>query len=346
MAQVNPSRKWRRVPALCALALQVGLSGPHAQPAKEDSGWVSLFNGKDFGNGFYVYSAGYIAIEGQTKFKVDSGMVHAGGPYALLITSKEYSYYRIRVDYRFGPAVGANGNAGMMILMDNQAAKTVTSLRPRSIEINCRRDNGYPWSLWSALDQGPAMTTTVKPGTVQYQAQSDGGVAYTLDSTGNRTLESIYPNPELPVGQWNHGSGSVFGDSGVFYLNGKLRTSSWRWMANQGGKKIRVARGGVGLQTEGHDIWYRNWEIQELDSATLLPIHARRGCTDPKRPNFDPRAVVADGSCLPASLAGRPPALPKSRLAPESYGADGRARSALKSGRTRRPMGPLFNPVL
>jgi len=293
----------RRMAVLLALGLQLGAASAQAQATKADSGWVPLFNGKDFNNGFYVYSAGYINIAGQTNFKVDSGMIHAGGPYALLITTKEYAYYKIRVDYRFGPAVGGDGNAGMMILMDNQAAKTETSLRPRSIEINCQRANGYPWSLWSALNIGPLMATTVKGGTAQFQTKNDGGIAYTVEPAGNRTLESAYPNPELPVGKWNHGEASVYGDSGIFYLNGTLRTSSWHWSMNQGGKTARVASGGVGVQTEGFDIWYKNWEIQELDSATLLPIQARRGCTDPKSPKYDSHAVIADGSCAASSLA-------------------------------------------
>ncbi len=302
----NAAAKWPRLTAACALAFQLGLLCPQAQATKADSGWVPLFNGKDFSDGFYVYSNGYLPIAGQTKFKVENGMIHAGGPYALLITTKEYSFYKIRVDYKFGAGVGGGGNAGMMIEVDNQAAKTATALRPRSIEINCRRDNGYPWTLWASSGLGPIMATTVKKGTAQYQTAADGGVAYTVDPSGNRTLESIYPNPELAVGQWNHGEASVYGDSGVFYLNGKLRTASWHWTQNAGGKNVRVAGGGVGVQTEGFDIWYQNWEIQELDSASLLPIHARRGCTDAASPKFDSHAVIGDGSCAASTLADKP----------------------------------------
>ncbi len=314
------------VPLSCAQAQAVPLDAATAG----DSGWVPLFNGKAFGEDFYVYNNGKVPFATQTKFVIENGMIHAGGSYALLITNKEYGYYRIRVDYKFGADVGDGANAGMMILMDNEGAKTSTALRPRSIEINCRRDHGYPWTLWSSAGLGPTMTTTVKAGTPLFQAKADGGVAYTVDPSGNRTLESSYANPENPPGQWNRGEASVFGDSGVFFLNGRFRTASWKWSVNQAGKPVRVARGAVGVQTEGFDIWYRNWEIQELDSATLLPIHARRGCTDPAKPGYDPHAVVSEGSCgaLPIAIA-----IPMAGRIPRSGSHDGAMDGGTLSGR-------------
>jgi hypothetical protein len=296
----------RTLMSLVAIAIGLNPTGTHAvQATAEDSGWVSIFNGKDFTNGFYIYSNGYIPIAGQSKFNVENGMIHAGGPYSLLVTSKEYSYYKVRVNYKFGANVGGGANAGLMILVDNEAALTAKALRPRSIEINCRRDNGYPWTLWAADGQGPLMSTTAKAGTSQFQTQSDGGVPYLVDFTKNRVLESSYPNPEIPAGQWNHGEAWVYGDSGLFYLNNQLRTSTWKWKTNKNGVSNRVAKGGIGVQTEGSDIWYANWEIQELDSATFLPLHARRGCTDPKSLKYDAHAVIADGSCNTTAIANR-----------------------------------------
>lgn len=282
-------------------------AGAEAVPTKEDSGWVSIFNGKDFSNGFYVYSKAYIDIKDQTRFKVEDGMIHAGGSYALLMTVKEYAYYRVRVDYMFGAGAKENANAGLMVLMDNEQAKVVkVDTRPRSIEVNCRRDNNYPWSLWAGRDFGPYITTTVKKGTDQYLAKEEGGEPFTFNITedNNRVVRSTYPNTDKPVGQWNHGEARVYGDSGVFYLNGQLRTAGWNWVIRKDGQSIKVASGGVGVQTEGSDIWYRNWEIQELDPVTRIPIHATRGCTDSKSPRFNPRAVVEDGSCAGAVVIG------------------------------------------
>ena len=303
-----------------------------------DSGWVDLFNGTTLGDEYFVYKGGYQAMSAQNSFKVENGMIHAGGSYALLVTQKEYGYYRLRVEYRFGENVGSGANAGMMIALNTAGAKTDGKpLRPRSIEINCRRDTGYPWTLWASQDLGPMMQTTVQKGTPKYLSRAEGGVDYVVDPSGNRTLESAYPNPELPPGQWNRGLAEVYGDSGNFTLNGKPRTAGWHWTEKVGGKELRVARGAVGVQTEGSDIWYRAWQIQELDSATRVPIHARRGCTDASKPKYDPRAVVNDGSCTGTGIATLRP-----RNSPVVKATAGKAKSIELThwdvvGRNRHP---------
>lgn len=260
---------FRIVPSLGAgllLAFSGALSPARAFTAA-DSGWQSLFNGKNFPtDSFYVYQSGYVDIAKQTKFSVDSGLIRGGGSYALLVTKKEYSYYRIRVDYRFGSKVGGNGNAGLMILIDNEAAKTVKGVnRPRSIEINCRRDNNYPWSLWGGKDFGPYMTSTRKKGS--FDLYEEGGELFTDDITAdnNRVWRSSYTMKENPPGQWNHGEAWVYGDSGVFFLNGAVRERTWGWVTKKGDPSTKTASGGIGVQTEGFDIAYKNWEILETD---------------------------------------------------------------------------------
>ena len=296
--------------ALSALALAVLASAGAASaqgPTKEDSGWVSVWNGTDF-NGFYVYvgKKGYTTVANQTMFKAENGTIHADGPYALLTTLKEYSYYKVRVDYHWESTLADGaGNAGLMILMDNEAAKTVvTDNRPRSIEVNCRRNSNYPWSLWAGKGFGPYITSTVKQGTDQYLPKDKGGVEFTFDITddNNRVVRSTFPNTELPAGQWNHGEAHVYGDSGMFYLNGQIRTAGWKWVVKgANGQMVKVDKGGIAVQSEGTQVWYRNWEVMELDPQTRLPINARRGCTDKTKPNYDPRAVI-DNGCGPSAV--------------------------------------------
>jgi hypothetical protein len=185
--------------------------------------------------------------------------------------------------------------------------------RPRSIEVNIRKEENSVWTLWAAAQLGPYITTTVKPGTQTtanpaYLPGADGGVAFTADPWGSRVIYSALPNADKPKGQWNHGEASIHGDSGSFRLNGQLRCAGWdfqaRANANNPTPRVRYARGAIALQSEGHQIWYRNFEIMELDSATGAPLHARRGCTLRGEPRYDPRAVVDDGTCAANGIRG------------------------------------------
>ena len=285
----------------------VGLAASAAGPTKADSGWLPLFNGKDLaGLNVFVSAKGYVDAKTQTMFTPDSGRVHANGPYSLLVTAKEYSHYRARVDYRFAPNVGDKANAGMMILFDTEAAKThKEGLRPRSIEINFRRDGNFPGTLWAAQGYGPYISTTVKSGSQAYLPRAQGGVDWICEpwDPDKRVVQSTLPVGENPPGEWNRLEARVYGDSALILLNGNPRTSGWHFQVRGApldstpSKRVGVTSGGLAIQAEGSELWYRDWEIQELDPATRAPLHARRGCTDPLQAGYDPRAVMDDGSC-------------------------------------------------
>jgi hypothetical protein len=275
-----------------ALALGFAQQITQAQTTAQDSGWVDVFNGKDF-TGFYTYfeTDGVVDITKQDAFTIDSGMVYVpkakGRQYSSkeghLITTKTYSWYRVRLDYKFGVDSGSQ-NAGFVFHIDNESALAgkVKALRPTSIEVNMRRIENSPWTLWSAWNLGPYISTTVKQSTNSYQSKQDGGVNWTNDPWGQRTIASSYTNSEKPMGQWNHGEAFVYGDSlGIFYLNGQLRTSGWnfrlRGSANDSTTKNRTPydHGGIGIQSENQEIWYRKYQIMELEPHTLKPIHAK-----------------------------------------------------------------------
>jgi hypothetical protein len=276
---------------ICLLATAHGFT-----QSKADSGWVPLFNGKDL-EGFYAhfFGTGVVALDKQNAFQADSGMIHVpkakAGTFSAgqghLFTLKLYSWYRVRVEYRFNPEDTAGSqNAGLIVHVDNDQALIANTKerRPRSIEINMRRAESSPWTLWSAGNLGPYITTTVRTGTQQYLAKADGGVEWTNDpwNGDKRIIFSSYPNPERPMGQWNQGEAVIYGDSlGLFYLNGTLRTQGWNFSLRgkpedaDPAKRIPCANGGIGLQSEAHEVWYRNFEIMELEPHTRKPLHAK-----------------------------------------------------------------------
>jgi hypothetical protein len=295
-----------------------------AAATKEDSGWVSLFNGKNL-DGFYAYfqDSGVVDIAKQDAFLVEDGTIHVpkahpGGYTNMeghLITRQEYSWYRVRVDYRYSPNPESE-NAGLVIHIDNQDALVggQKALRPRSIEINMRRGESSQWTLWSATNLGPYISTTIKPGTTDFQPKDKGGVDWTNDPWGSRTIRTTLPQSEKPMGEWNHGEAFVYGDSMVVCtLNGQLRTQGWgfklRGSPNDPSpdKRVPCDRGGIGIQSEIQEIWYRDLEIMELEPHTLKPLHAatalsgqhrRRGFPDAATAALPKRKYSADGKSL------------------------------------------------
>ena len=273
----------------CALLL-AGFSvlHTHAQTSA-DSGWVPLFNGTNL-NGLYVYAVGtgIVPNAAQTTFTVQNGQIRCSGtPNGYLGTVRQYSWYRVRVQYMWPVGTSAGANAGLLIHLDSAAVfsgSVTTANRPRSIEINMRRDTNYPWSLWSAQNLGPYITTTVSaiPGANIEGSYLAGGIVWTNDpwTTMGRVIAGAGTNPELPLGQWNQGEANLFGDSGVMILNGQVRTRGRNFQLRQNianpNPRIVCNRGNIGLQSEGAQIFYRNFEIMFIDSTTGLPVSIRK----------------------------------------------------------------------
>lgn len=307
------SRGWRVAGRKSVLTMGAGVLLALVRPAcgqtKADSGWVPLFNGRDF-EGFYAhyYQYGVMDMARQEAFRVDSGMIHVPrakptanwAGQAHIFTRKRYAWYRVRVEYRYAADhAGGSQNAGLIVHVDNDQAlvANIKDRRPRSIEINMRRADASPWTLWSAVGLGPYISTTVRAGTQLYLPASEGGVPWTNDPWGKREVFSALPNPERPMGEWNQGEARIYGDSlGEFHLNGKLRTRGWNFRLRaapndpDSSRRIPCADGGIGLQSEDHEVWYRNFEIMELEPHTLRPLHAKPTTVRKASPRVSPWA--------------------------------------------------------
>ncbi|MEO6097544.1 MAG: family 16 glycoside hydrolase [Fibrobacteria bacterium] len=302
------------------LVLTGAASGQPTTATKTDSGWVPLFNGTDFSGLYdYVSNSGTVDVKTQTNFTVEpGGIIHVkGNPGGYLGTIRQYSHYRVRVDYQWPVGTAGDANSGLLIHLDSAAIFSgfKSAGRPRSIEVNCRRDTDFPWSLWSANGLGPFITTkvTAVPGSGKAGQYNPAGVEWTDNPYGTSNSRVItgdfQRNPELPLGQWNHGEAHLYGDSGVFTLNGQVRTWGRNFSLGSSGSspasRVACTRGNIGLQSEGYPISFRNYEIMELDSITYAPINARKGCTTQSSGNYDPRAVVDNGTCSGTALMRR-----------------------------------------
>jgi hypothetical protein len=282
-------------------ALSIAVPAAYSQTAA-DSGWRPAFNGVNF-NGLYVYAVGtgvvniaadsaVVKIGSQTNanamFRVDSGRIRVqgsgGSPNGYIGTIRQYSHYRARVQYMWPVGTSSSANAGMLVHIDSAQVRAPgfnnSNNRPRSIEVNMKRDLNDPMSLWAAANLGPTITANVADSSIAIPLYvATGGVRWTANPSNKRTIRSSFTNPELALGQWNQGEYLLRGaDSGVFTLNGQLRTRGYDFRNSTtsvgAASAPKYGRGNVVLQSEGATIYYRNFEIQELDSITGLPLHA------------------------------------------------------------------------
>lgn len=262
--------------SICLLLLGSSL---FAQRASKEN-WESMFNGKDlsewtvkirhhdagdnFGNTFRVED-GKIVVRYDAYDKFDERFGH-------LFYKKQYSYYRIRLQYRFVGDQVKNGpgwayrNSGIMIHGQSPESMGKDQDFPVSIEVQLLGGNGKDKRSTCNL---------CTPGT---NVEMDGKLF---------TPHCINSKSETYHGdQWVKAEVLVLGDSMVMhYTNGKEVLSYQKPQIGGGavsgqeiifGKDGDLLKGGtISLQSESHPVEFKKIEILNLE-----------GCMDPKAINY------------------------------------------------------------
>lgn len=275
MKTIRPTLHGRRVCgsglAAVSLVLCAAIHSAAAAPdAPSSSAWTPLYRGNFDDFRIYFRGQGYIEDPGsQDVFVAEPDQIHVRkGTNGLIVTKRPYSHYHVRVQYRWGDPKGTM-NAGLMPHTDLHST-VVKDNRPRSIEINMRRDE--PGSIWLARNLGPFGYSFVEPDTKKYLPRDQGGVRFDASPFGDRTIYARYRNDEMPTkphGEWNTMEAIVRGsESLAVILNGQevIRLYDMR-VPVEGGETPGelLTEGGIGLQSEGQEIFYRNFEIKLLD---------------------------------------------------------------------------------
>lgn len=244
-----------------------------AEPAND---WKSLYHGKLDDFRIYFRGQGYIDdVNQQDVFVAEPNQIHVRkGTNGLIVTKQSYSHYHVKVDYRWGDK-GGTMNAGLMTHVDLNS-KCVKDNRPKSVEINMKIDS--PGSVWLASKLGPFATTTVEKGTIHYLSKADGGVYHKASPFSNRTILGNYPGDgpnTKPHGEWNTLEAIVRGGESVEIIhNGHVVTRITDLRdPKEGTQEIgeKLVDGGIGLQSEGQEIFYRNFMIRPLEPESKQP---------------------------------------------------------------------------
>lgn len=282
MHSIDPVASQRRspipgiLPARAALLLALIVAGPKAQQpfTKADSGWVPLFNGRDF-EGIYGRLYGQPVTETPDPSWIiqypgtDTAVIRGSntGRQGNIGTKKAYSHYRMRVEYRHDVAGGTN-NAGITYHTDESKPR-MSNNWPFSIECQMmQQESGSAYSIAMLGFNTRANGGTYAP---------TGGTEVTGCATGcNR--RNYNANPIIRGGTtWQEMEIVVRGSDTAWHLvKDQVVFKLWnlRVRTNSGGDGEKISSGTLGLQAEGALINYRRWEIMEL--PTTGPNHQER----------------------------------------------------------------------
>lgn len=292
-----PLAKLLLLSAGTALLLLTGCQQPAPSPAETvvdvapaDGDWISLFNGVNLDgwavkiNGYELndnFANTYVVEDSMIKVQY-SGYEDFGQRYGHLFYKDPYSYYRLRLEYRFvgDQCPGGEGwalrNSGVML--HGQPAATMQKDQDFPISIEAQFLGGDGENERHTLNLCTPGTNVVMNGKLEethcidsksktyhgeqwvkaeFLVLGDSLIRHILD--GEVVLE--YTKPQI-------GGGSVDNFDPAVKQDGKLLTG-----------------GTLSLQSESHPIHFRNIELLNLE-----------GCMDQKAKNYKPYFVKAKNS--------------------------------------------------
>jgi hypothetical protein len=278
---------------VCFLTLPIADAFSQNNSDKEE--WIQLFNGKDL-TGWDIKITGYdLNNNFGNTFRVEDGILKVSydqyqrfnNEFGHLYYKQPFSYYKIRVEYRFtgeqlqGGATWNVRNSGVML--HSQSAKSVT------------KDQAFPVSLemqlLGGLGKGERTTANLcTPGTY-------------VEVNGKVTMEHCINSSSKTYDgdQWVTAEAIVLGDSIIYHLvdgdtvltytHPKIGEAEGQfkkyflndeWLKKSGAP---LKEGYIALQAESHPIEFRKVELLNL-----------KGCMNPKCPKYKSYYVVA-GEC-------------------------------------------------
>lgn len=271
------------------------------EPEMSDETWEPLFNGKDL-TGWNIKIKGHPLNENyKNTFRVEDSMIRVvysdyekfNNQFGHLYTQKPYSYYKLRLQYRFvgdqlADAPGwADRNSGVML--HSQSAQSVNLHQdfPVSLEMQFLCGNGT-----DTVPTGNVCT----PGTFIIH-NGKPYLGHIMNSNSKTYLKNEWINAEAEVYGDSLVRHIINGDTVLTYTKPMIgegfvsKTTNWTtsnitdslfWI---GKANTPLREGHIALQAESQPVDFRRIEILDLV-----------GCTDPKAKNYKAYYVVSDKS--------------------------------------------------
>lgn len=273
--------------------LLLSVSTVFAQIEAEESDWIQLFNGKDLKD-WYVKIRGYELNDNFGKtFRVENGLMKVSydqysdfdSRYGHIFYKDKYSYYLLRIEYRFTGEQAPNGpdwafkNSGVMVHC--QPPGTM------------KKDQDFPISIEAQFlgGRGTGKRSTCNLCTPGTHVVMDNELITT--HCINSTSETFHGE------EWVTAEILVLGDSLIRHIvNGDTvltyeKPQLGGGMVNEFVDSLKVEgklleEGYIALQSESHPIEFRKVELLNL-----------KGCKDPQADNYKHYFIKEDNSqCL------------------------------------------------
>ncbi|CAZ97939.1 DUF1080 domain-containing protein [Zobellia galactanivorans] len=244
--------------------------------AKDEDGYVSLYNGKDMGNWNIMCRDKTPGLAEKVFSAGDNGEMHVyknfpdgdrrvtgkNGTHCMFFTKEKYSRYSFKFEYKWGDKVFNNYDkfqydAGMYFHVFD------VNIWPKGLEYQVRYDDtrnenhtGCVWNSGASFDWY-GDNSEANPKLRTYLSKEDGGVAQ--EHRGGEHKAHKDAEYHALDGQWNQCEVIVMGKAYAIYkLNGKVVNV----LTN-----LSHSEGEIGLQAETAEIFYRNIKIKVFDET-------------------------------------------------------------------------------
>ena len=200
----------------------------------------SLFNGKDLSG----WTMDVPALDKKPNlakpFTVRNGMlVSLGKPAGHLLTEKNYSNYRLEVEYRFA---GKPGNCG--VLVHASKLRNLYKMYPKSIEV--QMNHQHAGDFWCIVEDIKVPDMEKRRGPKKNWGITEGKA---------RRILNLTDGSENPVGEWNAMTIECMGNEVKVWVNGDLVNHGFDCTAKSGK---------LSIQAEGSEVEFRKLDIHSL----------------------------------------------------------------------------------
>lgn len=200
----------------------------------------SLFNGEDLSGWFMDVPAHDKKPDTPEPFIVRNGMlVSLGKPAGHLLTDKQYSNYRLEVEYRFA---GKPGNCG--VLVHASKLRDLYKMYPKSIEV--QMNHQHAGDFWCIVEDIKVSDMEKRRGPKKNWGVTEGKA---------RRILNLTDGSEKPVGEWNAMTIECKGGEVRVWVNGDLVNHGFACTAQ---------KGKLAIQAEGSEVEFRKLWLEKM----------------------------------------------------------------------------------